>query len=48
MKTSLLVRTLIGMLALEWDLCSQDPVIFCYRVSMEPARVFFGRVGKRR
>jgi hypothetical protein len=48
MRTSLLLRTLIVMLALEWDLCSQDPVVFCYRVGMEPARVFLGRFGKRR
>jgi hypothetical protein len=48
MRTSLLLRTLIVMLALEWDLCSQDPVVFCYRMGMEPARVFLGRFGKRR
>ena len=32
MKTTLLMRTLIVMLALEWELGSQDPVIFCYRI----------------
>lgn len=48
MRASILVRTLIVILALEWDLCSQDPVIFCYRVGMEPARDFLGRLGKRR
>ena len=48
MKTSLLMRTLIVMLALEWELGNQDPFIFCYRIGVEPARVFLGRFGKRR
>ena len=48
MRTSLLMRTLIAMLALEWELCSQDPVVFCYRIGVEPARVLLGRFGKRR
>jgi hypothetical protein len=48
MKTSLLMRTLIVMLALEWELGNQDPFIFCYRIGVEPARVFLGRYGKRR
>jgi hypothetical protein len=48
MKTSLLMRTLIVMLALEWELGNQDPVIFCYRIGVEPARIFLGRFGKRR
>ena len=48
MRTSLLMRTLIVMLALEWELCSQDPFVFCYRIGVEPARVFFGRFGERR
>jgi hypothetical protein len=26
------LRLLIVMLALEWELCSQDPCIFCYRI----------------
>jgi hypothetical protein len=43
MRTSLLVRTLVVMLALEWELCNEDPVIFCYRIGVEPARVFLGR-----
>jgi hypothetical protein len=34
MKTSQLMRTIIALLALEWDLCSQDPVIFCYRIGV--------------
>jgi hypothetical protein len=34
MKTSLMMRTLIVMLALEWELCSQDPVVFCYRIGV--------------
>jgi hypothetical protein len=34
MKTSLLMRMLIVMLALEWELCSQDPVVFCYRIGV--------------
>lgn len=48
MTPSMLMRTLITMLALEWELGSQDPVIFCYRVGVGPARVFFGRFGKNR
>jgi hypothetical protein len=48
MRTSLLLRTLLVMLAMEWELCSEDPVIFCYRVGVEPARVFLGRFGKHR
>jgi hypothetical protein len=34
MRTSLLIQTLIGMLALEWELCSQDPFVFCYRIGV--------------
>jgi hypothetical protein len=48
MRTTLLMRTLIVMLALEWELGNQDPFIFCYRIGVEPARVFLGRFGKRR
>jgi len=48
MRTSPFMRTLIVMLALEWELCSQDPFVFCYRMGVEPARVFFGRFGMRR
>jgi hypothetical protein len=29
------LRTLIVMLALEWELCSQDPFVFCYRIGCE-------------
>ena len=36
------------MLALEWQLCSEDPVIFCYRIGVEPARDFFGRFAQPR
>jgi hypothetical protein len=48
MRTSLVLRTLLVMLAMEWELCSEDPVVFCYRVGVEPARVFLGRFGKQR
>jgi len=48
MRTTLLMRTLIVMLALEWELGNQDPFIFCYRIGVEPARIFLGRFGKRR
>jgi hypothetical protein len=48
MRTTLLMRTLIVMLALEWELGNQDPFVFCYRIGVEPARVFLGRFGKRR
>jgi hypothetical protein len=47
-KTTTFMRTLIAILALEWELGSQDPVIFCYRIGAEPARVFLGRFSKRR
>jgi hypothetical protein len=26
------LRSLIVVLALEWELCSQDPFVFCYRM----------------
>jgi len=26
------LRSLIVTLALEWELCSQDPFVFCYRM----------------
>jgi hypothetical protein len=26
------LKSLIVVLALEWELCSQDPFIFCYRI----------------
>jgi len=45
---STLVRTLIAILALEWELGSQDPVVFCYRVGVQPARVYLGKLAKRR
>jgi hypothetical protein len=47
MSAAHVVRTLIVLLALEWELCNQDPFIFCYRIGMEPARIF-GRFGKQR
>lgn len=34
MRPSLVVRTLIVTLALEWELCGEDPVVFCYRMSV--------------
>jgi hypothetical protein len=43
MSVSHLVRTLVVTLAMEWELCSEDPFIFCYRMGVEPVRVFFGR-----
>jgi hypothetical protein len=48
MKTSRMFRTVIVMLALEWELCSEDPFIFCYRMGVEPVRVFFGKFGQPR
>ncbi len=48
MRTSLMLRTLVVMLAVEWELCSQDPFIFCYRMSLEPVRIFLGRFDQRR
>jgi hypothetical protein len=46
MTTPQLLRTLIVVLALEWEVCRQDPFIFCYRIGVEPVRVFLGRFGK--
>jgi hypothetical protein len=43
MTTATFMRTLIVTLALEWELCSQDPFIFCYRISLEPARLVLNR-----
>ena len=34
MSTSLMMHTLVVILALEWDLCAQDPVVFCYRIGV--------------
>jgi hypothetical protein len=48
MRASLMIQTLIVMLALEWELGNQDPFIFCYRIGVEPARIFLGRFGKPR
>jgi len=48
MRTSPIMRALIVMLALEWELCSQDPCVFCYRIVVEPAREFLGRFSRRR
>jgi hypothetical protein len=43
-----MMRTLIVMLALEWQLGREDPFIFCYRITVEPARVLLSRFGKLR
>ncbi len=43
MKTTHVMRALVVNLALEWELCRQDPFIFCYRIGVEPVRIFFGR-----
>lgn len=40
------LRILIVGLALEWELCREDPFIFCYRIGVEPVRVFLGRFSK--
>jgi hypothetical protein len=42
-----MMRTLIAVLALEWELGSQDPVIFCYRIGVKPARTFIGKLRRR-
>jgi hypothetical protein len=48
MRTAQLVRTLIVMLALEWQLGQEDPVIFCYRIGVQPARLLLGRYSRQR
>lgn len=48
MKTAELVRTIIVILALEWELCCEDPCVFCYRIGVEPARILLRRFGKPR
>jgi hypothetical protein len=48
MNISHLVRTLVVTLAMEWELCSEDPFIFCYRIGVEPVWVFFARAGRFR
>ncbi len=48
MKTSRYVSTVIVMLAEEWELSREDPFIFCYRMGVEPVRVFLGRFGQPR
>ena len=29
-----LLRTIIVILTLEWELCNEDPVAFCYRIGV--------------
>ena len=29
-----LLRTLLVMFTLEWELCNEDPVVFCYRMGV--------------
>jgi hypothetical protein len=49
MRASVVIlRTLIVMFALEWELGSQDPFVFCYRMGVAPARVFLERLGVNR
>jgi hypothetical protein len=48
MKTARLMRALIVMLALEWQLGQEDPVIFCYRIGVQPARKMMGRFSRPR
>jgi hypothetical protein len=48
MKTARMMRTLIVMLALEWQLTQEDPVIFCYRIGVVPARQILGRFSRQR
>jgi len=43
-----MARTFIVMLALEWEPCSGDPFIFCYRILVEPVLLFLGRYGQPR
>jgi hypothetical protein len=38
-----LVRTLVVTFAMEWELCSEDPFIFCYRMGVEPVRALLGK-----
>jgi hypothetical protein len=46
MSVSHQLRSIVDMLAIEWELCSEDPFIFCYRIAMEPVRIFFGRFSR--
>lgn len=48
MRAAHVIRTFIVLLALEWELCSEDPFIFCYRIGVEPARIFLGKFGRQR
>jgi hypothetical protein len=36
------LQTIVDLLAMEWELCQQDPFIFCYRIAMEPVRLLWG------
>lgn len=40
------LRAFVDMLAMEWELCQQDPFIFCYRIAMEPVRILLIRFGR--
>jgi hypothetical protein len=40
--TSPWVRTLVAILALEWQLCREDPIVFCYRMGVSLLLSHFG------
>jgi hypothetical protein len=48
MRATHVARTLIVMLAMEWEPCSGDPFIFCYRMMVEPVLIFLGRYSQLR
>jgi hypothetical protein len=48
MRMSHQLLTLVGLLAMEWELCSEDPFVFCYRIAREPVYIFLGRFSRPR
>jgi hypothetical protein len=40
--TSPWLKTLVAILALEWQLCREDPIVFCYRMGVSLLLSHFG------
>ena len=40
--TTLWLKSLVAILALEWQLCREDPFLFCYRMGVSLLLPHFG------
>jgi hypothetical protein len=47
-KVPHVVKTFVVILAMEWELCSEDPFVFCYRMGVGPVRMFLGKFSQPR